>query len=147
MSRRAVTRTGNTDYRDGYSKSPAWFARRDQWFVEFRQITGCEPFCYVCDATKAHLGSLDLHHLNYDGVQRGARNQWVAAEKHEDLVPLCRACHDDVHNRLDDGKTYYGWSRETATFIVIRDLRNRLGKTDRTQMPGVMPAAGGGNHQ
>lgn len=126
MSRYSLTRTGNTAYRQGYSRSPAWFARRDRWFEDFRAHTGQDPACYVCEMTKTQLGSLDLHHVSYQGVRRGPRNRWVADERHEDLVPMCRWCHDDLHGRLDDGKTYYGWSRDTATFRIIADLRMHL---------------------
>lgn len=126
MSRKSVARTGNLAYRKGYSRSPAWFARRDRWFEDFQSQHGHQPGCYVCEMTKSELGSLDLHHLSYEGIQRGQRNRWVANERHEDLVPLCRSCHDDLHSRLDDGKTYYGWSRKRATFRVIADLRLHL---------------------
>lgn len=126
MARLSRTRTGNKDYNKGYLRSPGWFARRREWFEDFVEIAGTVPFCYVCHMTRTQLGGLDLHHLSYEGVGRDHRNRWVANEDHLDLIPLCRQCHTDVHSRLDDGKTYYGWSRENASFVIIRDLRTQL---------------------
>lgn len=126
MVRHGLSRTGNQQYRHGYSRSPAWFARRDRWFEQFAALHGWQAYCYVCEMSKTQLGGLDLHHVSYDGVGRDHRNRWVAHERYEDLVPMCRSCHDDLHARLDDGKTYYGWSRENATFRIIADLRMHL---------------------
>lgn len=134
MARLSNRRTGAEEYRGGYSRSPAWFARRDQWFADV-QAMGYAPACQVCmrtrdDLSAAHkrtkLASLDLHHVSYARVTRGHRNRWVAGEHHEDLVAMCRGCHEQLHTRLDDGKTYYGWSRETATFRIIADMRAEL---------------------
>lgn len=83
--------------------------------------------------TKSQMGSLDLHHVSYEGVRRGQGNRWVAEETDEDLVPLCRQCHDQLHSRMDDGKTYYGWSRENATFRIIAELRQQLARNRHRQ--------------
>lgn len=130
MSRLSNTRTGSKAYSKGYLRSPAWHARRRKWFEDFEAQSGVEAFCYSCERTKAHTPnkSLDLHHVSYDGVTGPPEvPRWTANEKHEDLVPMCRDCHRDLHRRMDRGKDYYGWSRERATFTIIARQRQRLG--------------------
>lgn len=125
MRRLSNSRTGSTAYSKGYLKSPAWHARRRMWFDDCR-AAGYEPACQVCEMTMTQLGSLDLHHVSYEGVGRGERNRWVANEADQDLMPMCRVCHQDLHRIMDRGRDYYGWERENATVSIIVTLRRRL---------------------
>ncbi len=63
-----------------YLQSDHWRTFRKQYFLE-RNSKGCE-FC------KANV-PLDLHHRTYARVGR---------EKSSDVIPLCRSCHDEVHD-------------------------------------------------
>ncbi|MGM7670253.1 hypothetical protein [Microbacterium sp. A93] len=129
MARLSLTRTGSTDYRD-YLRSPAWGFRRVRWFRDAR-ARGCEPACLVCQLTLDEAGSLDLHHLRYNGVGRDpATGAWRAREAHEDLMPMCRAHHKQLHASLDARKEYLGWARRRATVhIVVRLIRRHRKKT------------------
>lgn len=129
MARLSLTRTGSTDYRD-YLRSPQWGFRRVRWFRDAR-AGGCEPACPVCQLTLTEAGTLDLHHLRYDGVQRDtSTGAWKAQEKDEDLMPMCRAHHEQLHASLDARKEYFGWDRRRATvLIVVRMIRRHRKKT------------------
>src|SRR5699024_9036280 len=82
MSRFGLHRTGSASYRR-YLRSQQWGFRRVRWFRDCR-VKGYEPACQVCGATLADEGSLDLHHVSYDGVSwHETEDQWVAAEADE----------------------------------------------------------------
>ncbi|HRO31608.1 hypothetical protein [Citricoccus sp.] len=129
MARLSLTRTGSESYRD-YLRSPAWGFRRVRWFRDAR-ARGAEPACPVCQLTLDEAGSLDLHHLRYDGVHRDpVTGAWKAREKDEDLMPMCRAHHEQLHASLDARKEYLGWDRRRATvLIVVRMIRRHRKKT------------------
>lgn len=65
-----------------YIKSPAWQARRKQWFDKFGW------HCQRCGSTK----SLQLHHLHYRTLGR---------ERDQDLEGLCGICHGMEHGIAD----------------------------------------------
>ena len=129
MARLSLTRTGSTGYRN-YLRSPAWGFRRVRWFRDAR-ARGCEPACPVCQRTLDEAGSLDLHHLCYNGVHRDpATGAWQAKERDEDLMPMCRTHHEQLHAVLDARKEYFGWDRRRATvLIVVRMIRRHRKKT------------------
>ncbi|MGH7292195.1 MAG: hypothetical protein ACREJT_13340, partial [Myxococcota bacterium] len=54
---------GPSDYRSGFLRSPAWFARRDRWFRKQDRI-GLPIECAACGEA-APSASLELHHLDY----------------------------------------------------------------------------------
>jgi hypothetical protein len=66
------------DYKD-YLESPHWHAVHRLW-VE----SGYPTACIACGD-----GQFQLHHLNYDRLGH---------EHLRDLLPLCKACHERVHN-------------------------------------------------
>ncbi|XKH55580.1 hypothetical protein LG293_09950 [Citricoccus nitrophenolicus] len=129
MARLSLTRTGSTDYRN-YLRSPQWGFRRVRWFRDAR-ARGCEPACPVCQLTLDEAGSLDLHHLRYNGVHRDpGTGAWQAKERDEDLMPMCRTHHEQLHAFLDARKEYFGWDRRRATvLIVVRMIRRHRKKT------------------
>lgn len=76
LPRRAVDRAGYAEY----MRSEAWQeVRRRFWASKLPKA------CYVCGNDE---GPKDLHHRTYKNLGH---------EFLKDLVPLCRACHDEVH--------------------------------------------------
>lgn len=69
-------------YRETYLKSDAWAERRD----DFRKS---HKNCECCGARRP-----DVHHLRYDEPAR---------LRDEDLMALCRSCHDLAHWLIDAG--------------------------------------------
>ena len=105
----------------GYIASDAWRARKIRYYEDIR-AAGFVPVCQVCGVSRG----LDLHHLSYDGVRRVASGVWVSGEADEDLIPLCRADHEELHRVLDTrGRDYRGWSRRAASLRIIRYLKDR----------------------
>lgn len=117
----ALARTGNQGYRD-YLRSGAWGWRRQRWFRDCRR-RGFEPACQVCRVMLCNVASLDLHHVSYDGVQQNDDGTWTAGEADEDLMPMCRQCHQELHQRLDRPGDYTGWDRRRATVVIIGNMR------------------------
>jgi len=124
MARLSLTRTGSAAYRD-YLRSPAWGFRRVRWFRDAR-ARGIEPACQVCQLTLETAGTLDLHHVRYDEVHRDRlTGAWKAREDDEDLMPLCRAHHEQLHAALDARKEYLGWNRRRATVLIVTRMIRR----------------------
>jgi len=131
MSRFGLHRTGSASYRR-YLRSQQWGFRRVRWFRDCR-VKGYEPACQVCGATLADEGSLDLHHVSYDGVSwHETEDQWVAAEADEDLMPMCRAHHQQLHRIMDGCKEFYGWDRRRATVVIVARLIDRHQRTEQS---------------
>lgn len=125
MSRLSLSRTHNEDYRE-YLRSDQWAARRREWFHDCR-AAGFEPACQVCTATLTARGSLDLHHVSYEGVSHDPHTgRWAADETDTDLLPMCRACHMELHKRMDAPRAYLGWDRRRATVYIAAQMRRRL---------------------
>lgn len=126
MSLARKTSTADRAAYQGYLSSTPWKARRRRYF-ETVKAAGFEPACQVCFATLAELGVLDLHHVSYDGVKEVAPGRFRAQEKDEDLVPLCRDHHEQLHRTFDQHRlTYWGWDRKRATVVVINYMRKAL---------------------
>lgn len=71
----------------------AEYLRSDHWAEVRRRYRKVRPWkCDRCDSSEK---SLDLHHRTYKRLGR---------ERLDDLVPLCRTCHQDIHGILVDGK-------------------------------------------
>lgn len=131
MARISLSRTGNQRYQNGYLRSQAWGWRRQRWFRDCRQA-GLEPACQVCEILMTDYRQLtgkdlDLHHVSYDGViyDEGS-GKWIAKEADEDLMPMCRVCHNDLHRVMDRPKDHTGWDRSNATVNIIVHLRRQL---------------------
>lgn len=124
MARLGLDRTGSPAYRQ-YLRSQQWGFRRVRWFRDCR-ARGYEPACQVCGMTLAEAGSLDLHHTSYAGVGQDAEGTWRARESDEDLMPMCREHHQQLHRMMDGKKEFYGWDRRRATVVIVARLRHRL---------------------
>lgn len=119
-------RTNQNERREyaNYLNSAAWKKRRIAYFEGVRR-RGFEPGCQVCYGTLTGLGSLDLHHVSYEGVSKDSKTGfWVSKEPDGDLVPLCRECHERLHQLLDDNRyDYWGWDRKRATVVLMSHMR------------------------
>lgn len=135
----SLGRSGNVAYTSGYLRSGAWFARRRAWFAAIED-SGRVVVCLVCGAG----GALDLHHVDYDGVRQRANGSWVAGEADEDLMPLCRVCHELLHAELDRRRRdFWGWDRRRATAVLVVGLRRaRLESGARAGEPQAVRSGG-----
>ncbi|QGH70584.1 hypothetical protein [Pseudactinotalea sp. HY158] len=91
-SKRGATRRA---FYDAYMASPAWWGFRRRWATWARR--GGPITCRGCGQLW-RLKTGDLHHATY------AR---LGAESFTDLWPLCRGCHDLLHELLERP----GWRR------------------------------------
>lgn len=123
MSRMTLTRTGNREYRE-YLASAQWHRRRRLWFEAVREA-GFEPACQVCGVTLSDAGSLDLHHISYEGVSHDPETgRWSSDEADDDLMEMCREDHMQLHERMDS-RGFLGWDRRRATMYIAGDMRRR----------------------
>lgn len=108
---------------DTYLKSNSWAARKGRFYQKIKD-SGRVPACEVCGLRGQN--NLDLHHMSYEGVSRNAQGVWVAAEKDEDLVILCRAHHSRLHYLFDTrGRDLRGQSRAWASaYLIVLMKRN-----------------------
>ncbi|SMY04385.1 MULTISPECIES: hypothetical protein [Brevibacterium] len=127
MSRLSLTRTGSSAYQSGYLRSQQWHWRRRRWFRD-RRAAGFEPACQVCGVSLEDAGTLDLHHVSYDGVVENPDGSWTAREADEDLMPLCRDHHQAVHRIMDRKRDFHGWDRRRATLVIVAFLRAKWEK-------------------
>lgn len=68
-------------YRNVYLKSSEWKHKREL-IMDF----------YNWKCQRCNNDAIDLHHLTYDNIFK---------EKFEDLIPLCRSCHEKEHNKIE----------------------------------------------
>jgi len=95
-----------------YLESGAWDRLRLAFLTSGHANTEC-PGC----AASVGLHD-DVHHLEYPTVP--------GEEGDEDLVVLCRRCHEAVHASIDG---FAGWRRMTrraATWAILAQLRLRF---------------------
>lgn len=98
---------------NAYMRSYAWRKRRDEYFT--RHLKRCR----ACGDKER----IQLHHLNYDNF---------GAETDDDLLPLCKYCHDAVHDLQKRERITI--SAATHLFIKLKKRKNkktlqRKGKT------------------
>lgn len=119
MSNRRRSAVAN-GYRAGFLRSPAWFARRDRWFRQHAAAV-----CALCGGV-GDKRTLELHHLDYAGVEQTARG-WRSAEPDDDLVPLHRVCHEVLHQLIDrDTVLSRQRTRRDATAVALSLLRRAM---------------------
>lgn len=78
-----------------YIQSTEWIVRRRLFLLNHKKV------CAIC----GFYDQLEVHHLNYDNLGN---------EKDEDLIILCRRCHNDTH--------YSSNTIEPATKQLLREL-------------------------
>lgn len=100
-------REKSTDDYEEYLKSKHWQKVKRRFFSD-----PSRKKCAVCGIKH----NLDLHHKTYENLGH---------EKLDDLIPLCRAHHELVHEYLDKAKEL-GLSYNTDD--IVRKYRNRLRK-------------------
>ena len=116
LSQHARKSARREEYRARYAAyitSAAWRAVRHGWLEEFRLRNEAEPACEVC-GREWEFTRDDLHHHTYDRL---------TAEAFEDLAPLCRTCHDLVHNTIRGSRHWSQMRDATASRKVIDRLR------------------------
>ncbi len=98
-----------------YITSPDWLTRRRRWYAEHLRRTGTAPICAVC-GRPWRLREDDLHHASY------AR---LGHEAHGDLLPMCRADHEALHDLWDADPAWRRLGRQQATAGIAAVLRHR----------------------
>jgi 5-methylcytosine-specific restriction endonuclease McrA len=96
-----------------YMESGKWHRRRRDWEAHEEFVTGAPVRCAVCGTADWS----DLHHLTYDRL---------GDERHEDLVALCRECHEELHRAYDAGR-WRGMSYESVMRRLLRLAQERRG--------------------
>ena len=83
---------------DAYLKSDHWKEFKESYFAKHKKV------CYCCG-----VPARDLHHTSYANLGK---------EKHSEVKPLCRECHDKVHTIIREHKVPLGEAHEVVTFIM-----------------------------
>ena len=99
-------------YKD-YINSPEWRRKREQYWQ-----SKLSSNCYCCD-TPRHKG-MHLHHRTYKNLGN---------ERLMDLVPVCQACHSEIH-KLHRGDVRWQGKGLWATTQHVRkqSRRDRTGR-------------------
>lgn len=96
-----------------YIQSDEWRARKAAWPGGAKAVRGK---CFCCRAE----GRLEFHHLSY-------RN--LGDERNHQLKPLCRSCHQGVHDYAkESGRGLY-----TATWAYRKIVQREQARTRRVQ--------------
>lgn len=102
-------------YYQSYLNSRAWYRKRQQWYRTWRQQAGTEPVCAVC----GQLWTLRAGHLHHRTYAR------LGSELTTDLMPLCAADHEPLHDLWDTYPSWRATGRATATLGIIAALRRQ----------------------
>ncbi|MBL3685670.1 hypothetical protein D3248_01690 [Leucobacter zeae] len=125
----AIRSRGREDHRARYARyiaSRAWFARREQWVSDERARTCSQMVrCWGGCGNDWRLERDDMHHVSY--VRLGD-------EAHEDLWPLCRGCHDALHQLMDSTRSWRKLHRELANEQAIAIVRARFSAAPRVRL-------------
>ena len=95
-----------------YLATRAWRRRRAQWIASGHANGTCPGCGIALDPRKA-----DVHHLAYPDIP--------GTEADDDLVLVCRDCHETVHASLDASRHWRQRSRRDATWAILAALRTR----------------------
>ena len=93
--------------------SRSWLDCRRHWRDVFVAVHGIEPVCAVCGEPWT-LRHGDLHHRTYDRLGH---------ERFDDLIPLCRECHERVHRILECTQAWRVLVRAQASDLIVKRLR------------------------
>ena len=70
---------------------------------------------------KCHGRGEDIHHIVFGGTGRRR------VHREENMLTLCRACHDTAHSKRWMREWTYEWSRERYGNVVDKLLREKWG--------------------
>lgn len=117
-------RKRSSGYRDGYLRSRAWYARRREFLATQTREDGtlrCQCLGEVLTADTA-----DVHHVSYEGVTQEEDGTWQSHEADEDLIVLCRWCHERMHTLMDHDRGWSQASRRAASRRIIRTIQRSV---------------------
>lgn len=114
----------NSPEYEEYMNSNEWQKKREEAFLEYGE------YCHAC---KKDQGSFDIHHKTY---------KHFTDEELSELIPLCRKCHDGVHEKhRSEVKNPTRLSLTLITDIFIAERTARLTASidgyTRIQLPKV----------
>jgi hypothetical protein len=98
----------------------AWLDLRAHWRDTFVAVFGVEPTCAACGG-RWTLRNGDLHHRNYDRLGH---------ERFDDLIPLCRACHEQLHRILECTPAWRRMGRAQASDVIVARIRATANKQE-----------------
>ncbi|WP_314457319.1 hypothetical protein [uncultured Actinomyces sp.] len=109
--------------------SPGWHRRRRRWAYEEQRRNG-RIVCALCGARWSQSHG-DLHHLSYSRMGR---------ERHEDLMAMCRPCHELVHQAIDASRAWQRLisrgKRRQVTLAIIERIRQTHSRSNDRQGQG-----------
>lgn len=100
-----------------YISSAEWRERRRRWAEEeaTRSPDGT-VWCRGSCGKQWRAGKDDLHHCSYDRL---------GEESHDDLWPLCRSCHDLVHEVMDSTRSWRRLPKRVANEQALAYVINK----------------------
>ncbi len=90
-----------------YIASPQWRKKKEA----FKKSKHFKNGCFVCGSNK-----VDIHHKTY---------KRFGAERLPDLVALCRACHDTIHEMIRHG----GYHTKHLRWVVVVKYKRLFDKS------------------
>ncbi|OLO85137.1 MULTISPECIES: hypothetical protein [Actinomyces] len=106
--------------------SPGWHRRRQRWASEEQRRYG-RIVCALCGARWSQSRG-DLHHLSYSRMGR---------ERHEDLMAMCRPCHELVHQAIDASRSWQRLisrgRRRQVTLAIIKSIRQSRARKNQEE--------------
>lgn len=85
-------------YRTVYLKSDEWKNKRNLIMEYYNSV------CQKCNSL-----ATDVHHITYDNIFK---------EKFDDLVPLCRSCHEKEHLKKDNETVIINNKNQTDSSLI-----------------------------
>lgn len=120
FARRSAGRQRYRAFYDTYIASDLWRARRAAWAGWAEGQLASEPIrCLVC-RQPWRLHRDDLHHCDYDRLGH---------EADEDLWPLCRRCHTELHDLLQAFRGYRRMPKRQANHLALAALQRTRANT------------------
>jgi hypothetical protein len=110
----------STEYQD-YINSFEWKEKRREVFSHYGQI---------CQACKISSKTLDVHHKTYKNFGKN--------EPMEDVVPLCRDCHEDIHQihkRNRYSSAYKPLGQVTEEYLLNKTAVRDVAGYSRIELP------------
>lgn len=111
-ARRSARRAAYRRRYAGHIESPRWRQRRIDWLAAERRRLGADPTCAACGRRWTLRD--DLHHATYERL---------GTERHADLVPTCRPCHEVLHAILERSSAWMAMPRPLATAGILARMQ------------------------